>query len=124
MLDSSVLQLDLEPDMKITAEMGRVMGDDINSPSFQLFIELLVKGYLAIRPYREQIVNLVALMAQARLSGFHSSKTIKSLRARFQPDLSDREAAIYIQTVANKCYNNWRTNVYDNVGSLIFGVYC
>ncbi|CAF0782495.1 unnamed protein product [Brachionus calyciflorus] len=111
-----------EPDMKITTEMGLIMGRDLNSPSFQWFTELIIKGFLAIRPYREQICTLVNLLIDTGLPCFRG-KPIESLRARFQPNLTEREAANYIQTIVAKCYNNWRTNTYDNIQSIQNKIY-
>lgn len=111
-----------EPDMKITTEMGLIMGRDINSPSFQWFTELIIKGYLAIRPYREQICTLVNLLIETGLPCFRG-KPIESLKARFLPNLSEREAASYIQSIVYKCYNNWRTNTYDNIQSFQNNIY-
>ena len=111
-----------EPDMKITTEMGLIMGRDINSPAFQWFIELCIKGYLAIRPYREQICTLVSLLIDTGLPCFRG-KPIESLRARFQPTFSEREAANYMNSIVNKCYNNWRTNAYDNIQAVQNQIY-
>jgi hypothetical protein len=114
--------LGFEPDMKITTEMGLIMGRDLNSPPFQWFTELCIKGYLAIRPYREQICTLVSLLIDTGLPCFRG-KPIESLRARFQPSLNDREAAAYIQTIVSKCYNNWRTNTYDGIQYMQNSIY-
>jgi phosphatidylinositol 4-kinase len=103
-----------EPDMKITTEMGLIMGRDLNSQSFMWFTELCIKGYLAIRPYREHICTLVALMLDTGLPCFRY-RAVESLRQRFSPTSNERDAAIYIQSIVNKCYNNWRTNAYDSI---------
>ncbi len=111
-----------EPDMKITTEMGLIMGRDISSPPFQWFTELVIKGFLAIRPYREQVCTLVSLLIETGLPCFRG-KPIESLRARFQPNSTEREAANYIQSIINKCYNNWRTNTYDNIQYMQNSIY-
>ena len=103
-----------EPDMKITTEMGLIMGRDLNSQSFLWFTELCIKGYLSLRPYREQICTLVSLMLDTGLPCFRG-RAIESLRQRFQPNSTERDAATYLQTIINKCYNNWRTNTYDGI---------
>jgi len=113
--------LGFEPDMKITTEMGQIMGD-INSPSFQWFMELCIKGYLAIRPYRENIITLVSLMLETGLPCFRG-KSIETLRARFNPHLNEREAANYITGIVNKSYNNWRTNTYDSLQYMQNSIY-
>ena len=43
------------------------------------------------------------------------NKTIETLRARFQPNSNDRDAAVYMINIVNKCYNNTRTNMYDSI---------
>jgi phosphatidylinositol 4-kinase A len=112
-----------EPDMKITTEMGLIMGRDINSPFFQFFIELVTKGYLAIRPYREQICTLVSMLIETGLPCFRSTKPIDSLRGRFQPTYTEREAATYVQKIITTCYNNLRTNTYDRIQYMQNSIY-
>ena len=111
-----------EPDMKITTEMGLIMGKEVNSPSFQWFTELCIKGYLAIRPYREQICTLVSLLLDTGLPCFRA-KPIEAVRNKFQPNFSEREAANYMHSIVNKCYNNWRTNAYDNIQTIQNSIY-
>lgn len=111
-----------EPDMKITTEMGLIMGGDINAPPFQWFTELIIKGYLGIRPYREQICTLVGLLIETGLPCFRG-RPLESLRYRFQPSYTEREAATYIQSIVYKCFNNWRTNTYDNIQSIQNKIY-
>jgi phosphatidylinositol 4-kinase len=55
---------------KLTAEMVQVMGGDINSPLYKEYSELCVKAYLAVRPYAEEIVELVSLMMDSSLPCF------------------------------------------------------
>ena len=47
-----------EPDMKITAEYLDIM-DGQGSQHFQTFQASVVMGYLAVRPYCEEILHLV-----------------------------------------------------------------
>lgn len=42
-------------------------------------------------------------------------KTIASLRQRFVPELSDREAAKYLQGIINTCCTNIRSKMYDQL---------
>lgn len=104
--------LGFEPDMKITSEMGLVMGGDESSPTFKWFTELCVKGYLAIRPYRDNILTLVSLLIDTGLPCFRG-KSIETLKARFQPGYCEREAAQFMEAIVHKSYKNWRTNAYD-----------
>ena len=111
-----------EPDMKITNEMGLIMGRDLNSQSFLWFTELCIKGYLSLRPYREQICTLVSLMLDTGLPCFRG-RAIELLRQRFLPNSTERDAAIYMQGIINKCYNNWRTNTYDEIQYMQNSIY-
>ncbi|KAL7672749.1 hypothetical protein ACOME3_007630 [Neoechinorhynchus agilis] len=106
----------IEPDIKLTDEMIRLMGgrgdggDDIES--FDLYRQLCVRGYLALRPYRRQICDLVAMMLETRLPCF-LGRTIELLNARFRPDLNDQQAASFLLTVIYNCTRALRTHLYD-----------
>ncbi|UJR22456.1 hypothetical protein I4U23_025514 [Adineta vaga] len=102
-----------EPDIKLTAEMILIMGD-LTAPAFLWFKELCIKGYLALRPYRQHFITLVALMLDTGLPCFRGH-TLEQLNARFKPDSSETEAARYMDEVINRCAHSLRTRIYDYI---------
>ncbi|CAF4139791.1 unnamed protein product [Rotaria sp. Silwood2] len=102
-----------EPDIKLTAEMILIMGD-LTAPAFLWFKELCIKGYLALRPYRQHFITLVALMLDTELPCFRGH-TLEQLNARLKPDSSETEAARYMHEVINRCAHSLRTRIYDYI---------
>jgi len=95
-------------------EMIQIMGGNSDAEPFKWFAELVVRGYLAARPYCEQIVQMVTLMIESGLPCFfRGEETIKRLRERFQPDLSERKAAEFMMDKVKKSYENPLTTAYD-----------
>lgn len=119
-----------EPDIKLTHEMVRaprpsarcarltvcprvqimVMGGSASftSPGYALFEELCVRAYLAVRPYCEDIVALVALMLDTGLPCFrgYDLSVLRNLRMRFQAEQSEQEAAdFFIRKIRDSSMN-------------------
>lgn len=84
-----------------------------NSQGFNLFIQLTVKAFLAIRPHVTQLVNAVSLMLGADFPSFKGEPTIKRLQDRFVPHMTERQAAEWMMGVIKNAHENVRSTVYD-----------
>lgn len=99
---------------KLSLEFIEVMGGDA-SQGYRMFCELLVKGYLALRPYTEHIIALCRLMYGTDLPSFKGLATFDHLRDRFKPQLNEREAAQHANGLIADAHTNRRAVMYDQI---------
>ncbi|KAI5295141.1 phosphatidylinositol-4- kinase [Ascosphaera acerosa] len=119
---------------KLTSEMVAVMGglppssiagatpggtlglttthDPTSSQAYRWFESLVVKAFLASRPYAIKLSHLVALMLDSGLPCF-KPETLRNFRDRFAPDKNEREAAEFMQELVRKSYLSRSTKEYD-----------
>ncbi|EJU05379.1 atypical/PIKK/PI4K protein kinase [Dacryopinax primogenitus] len=106
---------------KLNHEMVVVMGGR-QSQGYQLFVNLTVKAFLAIRPHAEQLIDTVALMLGTGLPSFKGEGTIRRLRDRFQLQLTERAAAEYMMGVIKNAHENVRSTFYDGFQKMQNGI--
>ncbi|ELU44766.1 phosphatidylinositol 4-kinase beta [Rhizoctonia solani AG-1 IA] len=97
---------------KLNHEMIALMGGK-NSQGFNLFVQLTVKAFLAIRPHVTQLVDTVSLMLGADFPSFKGEPTIKRLQDRFVPQMTERQAADWMMGVIRNAQENVRSTFYD-----------
>lgn len=84
-----------------------------HSQGYQLFQNLTVKAFLAIRPYAEQIVDAVKLMLDTGLPSFKGETTIRRLKDRFALHMNERHAAELMMSIIRNAHENVRSTAYD-----------
>jgi phosphatidylinositol 4-kinase A len=90
---------------KLTHEMVVLMGG-ADSQGFKMFSELVVKGFLALRPYAEDIISVCHLMLKTDLPSFKGEPTIDRLRDRFKLELTERQAAKWAEGLIANGFEN------------------
>jgi phosphatidylinositol 4-kinase A len=73
---------------KLTDEMIRIMGGSTDAEPFQLYLTLVIKGFLLARNYHRHIESIVKLMARSGLPCF-LPKALENLHSRFFLHLSE-----------------------------------
>jgi len=91
----------------------------VNSQGFRQFSELLVKSFLACRPFVEDIVATARLMIGTDLPAYRFGLgTLDRLRDRFKPEMTERQAAEYmLSLLANAKFSN-KSILYDQFQTL------
>ncbi|XP_008775172.2 phosphatidylinositol 4-kinase alpha 1 isoform X2 [Phoenix dactylifera] len=109
---------------KLSHEMTQLLdpSGSMKSDTWNQFVSLCVKGYLAARRHMHGIVTTVLLMADSGLPCFSRGDPIGNLRKRFHPEMSEREAANFMIRTCNDAYNKWTTAGYDLIQYLQQGI--
>lgn len=118
---------------KLTSEMIAVMGGaqthphapgvahTTNTQPYRWFESLVVKAFLASRPYCTKLAHIVSLMLDSGLPCF-KPETLKNFRDRFVLEKSERDAAEYMRELIRKSYMNMSTKGYDQFQLLTNGI--
>ena len=84
-----------------------------HSQGYELFQQLTVKAFLALRSHADQLVSTVQLMLGTGLPSFKGEATIKRLKDRFVLGLNERQAADWMMGTIRNAHENIRSTAYD-----------
>ncbi|KAL2834517.1 hypothetical protein BDW59DRAFT_138003 [Aspergillus cavernicola] len=88
---------------------------------YRWFESLVVKAFLASRPYSAKLSHIVSLMLDSGLPCF-KPETLKHFHDRFVLEKSEREAAEYMRDLVRKSYMSMSTKGYDQFQLLTNGI--
>ncbi|PKA52366.1 Phosphatidylinositol 4-kinase alpha [Apostasia shenzhenica] len=111
-------------DFKLSHEMTQLLdpSGSMKSDTWNQFVRLCVKGYLAARQHMHGIITTVLLMVDSGLPCFSRGDPIGNLRKRFHPEMNEREAANFMIRTCMDAYNKWTTAGYDLIQYLQQGI--
>ncbi|KAF9884109.1 phosphatidylinositol-4- kinase [Aspergillus nanangensis] len=92
-----------------------------NTQPYRWFESLVVKAFLASRPYSSKLSHIVSLMLDSGLPCF-KPETLKNFRDRFVLDKSERDAAEFMRELTRKSYMSVSTKGYDQFQLLTNGI--
>ncbi|PYI10521.1 phosphatidylinositol 4-kinase [Aspergillus sclerotiicarbonarius CBS 121057] len=92
-----------------------------NTQPYRWFESLVVKAFLASRPYSSKLSHIVSLMLDSGLPCFKPD-TLKNFRDRFVLEKTEREAAEYMRDLVRKSYMSVSTKGYDQFQLLTNGI--
>lgn len=101
---------------KLTSEMAQLLGASDKSEHFKRFEQLVVNGFMAVRPWMNEFLSLVELMSRSGLPCFKGEETLERFKRKFRPDLSDVDARKYMLTIISSSYEGLgviRAKIYD-----------
>lgn len=88
---------------------------------YRWFESLVVKAFLASRPYCSKLSHIVSLMLDSGLPCF-KPETLKNFRDRFVLDKSERDAAEFMRDLVRKSYMSRSTKGYDQFQLMTNGI--
>jgi phosphatidylinositol kinase/protein kinase (PI-3 family) len=102
--------------------MVAVLGG-VGSCAWRHFVELTCRAFLVARAYADELEALVCGMADSALPAFAFPDTLRALRARLVPHLTDAEASAHMRRLIADAAGSVRTVLYDGVQRLQQGIH-
>ncbi|KAL9650562.1 hypothetical protein ABK040_004779 [Willaertia magna] len=95
----------------------------LHSEPYNLFVDLMIRGYLAIRDHMDSMLNVSQVMVQSGLPCFiQDGKSIDRLKKRLCYGKTEREAIIFIKQKIKDSYQNVFSVLYDVYQEKVEGV--
>ena len=85
-----------------------------DADAYRWFVDLCVRGFLAVRAHCDDVLAMVALMKNSGQPCFRPN-CMRNLRARFFPELNERDAAAQMIKIVDDAKGKWTTNGYDGI---------
>jgi phosphatidylinositol 4-kinase len=118
-----VTSLTTDGDMKPVVHVTYDAKEQQHAEPFNLFVDLVVRGFLASRDHMHSIISIVEVMLQSELPCF-TKDAIKNLKMRFCADKSEKEAVKFIKEKIESSYKNMFSVIYDQYQRRFEGVNC
>ncbi|ADM12530.1 phosphatidylinositol 4-kinase [Encephalitozoon intestinalis ATCC 50506] len=110
-LEMSPGNLNIEAPLKLTKEIEELLGG-ISGKGFEIYQELMVKGFLALRRHSKDLVMMVDSFSNSRLPCYKKN-AVENFALRFRLELSDKNARRFVQSLIAESSQKFRTWMYD-----------
>ncbi|KHN68810.1 phosphoinositide 4-kinase [Ordospora colligata OC4] len=116
MLETSPGNLNIEAPMKLTKEIEELLGG-VSGKGFEIYQELMVKGFLALRRNSKNLVMIVDSFVESKLPCYKKN-AVENFILRFRHELSDKNAKRFIMSLIAESSQKFRTWMYDQYQKL------
>ncbi|UYI26243.1 phosphoinositide 4-kinase [Encephalitozoon cuniculi] len=111
MLEMSPGNLNIEAPLKLTKEIEELLGGT-SGKGFEIYQELMVKGFLALRRRSKDLVMMVDSFVDSELPCYRRN-AVENFILRFRFELSDKNARRFVLSLIAESSQKFRTWMYD-----------
>ena len=108
---------------KLTQEYVQIMGGEEGEP-YRNFQAHFIRGFMEVRKHYHKFIMLADIMQDANILAFKigGKQTIAAFKARFVPELGDKEAVEFAAKLVLESCNHWRSSQYDEYQRFTNGI--
>lgn len=100
------------------------MLDGIDSPMFNYFVTMAIRGFLVARQHLQCCVTLISSFTDSGLPCFmYKTNTLDAFKSRFFPELDDIQAGMLFKGLIMDAADKWTTAAYDGIQKLQNNIY-